>query len=74
MVEHLLWSRVNGSRGPWRHWRDLDAAWREPKLGSLIARKESGLEGLQAERPKVCEGEITWGREDTRTLRQGLLR
>jgi hypothetical protein len=29
--------------------RDLDGAWREPKLGSFIARKESGLEDLQAE-------------------------
>lgn len=29
--------------------RDLDAAWRKPKLDSFIARKESDLEDLQAE-------------------------
>lgn len=63
-----------GSQGPWRDGRDLDAAWRKLKLGSFIAREESGLEDVQAESQRVCEGEATWGREDTGTLRQGLLR
>lgn len=37
------------SQGPWREGENLHAASRNPKPDALIARKESGLEYLQAE-------------------------
>lgn len=72
MFEHLFRSRavlvVVGGRGCVETWERFRCCLRNPKLGPVIARKESGLEDLQAKSQQVCEGEASWGREGIGTL------